>query len=123
MKQQLAQEIIACLPNERTLYYYQANEYAFQLLRYLSGQGLSIGKLKKSPFAHLLQKPDIKKRLAQTGDGQLSIDNLWPDFKNPLFPFVLTLSTWGYDKGNLWQQTSRPGTTTLMFPPKGVMAS
>lgn len=114
MKQAFAKEIIACPPRDRTLFHYQANGYALQLLKYHVGQGRAISELKQSPLAHLLRKPEIKKRLANRGNGTLSSHDLWPDFSEPLFPFVLSLSTWGNDRGRHWHQTTRPGVNLVL---------
>ena len=59
MDRQTADEVVACLVGERTLYHYYRDRYSIGLLRHLSRrQPLSIAALKQSPYAPLLQKRD-----------------------------------------------------------------
>lgn len=122
MDRHTADEIIACLRGERTVYPYYRDRYGIALLRHLSrhgrrGEPLSIAALKKSSYAPLLQKPRIKSVLA--GLGHDRIDDLYlaahdhdPHQEN----FLLTLDTWGSERR--WErrrrQTSRPGLNLVL---------
>ena len=116
----LAQEIIACLPSERNLYYYYRDRYSLGLLRHISrygDKGLSLAALKNSHYAPLLQKPRIKNILAKIGKHQPTED-YWSgyDYDEQQEMFVLTLDTWGEDRRKHWrgQQTSRPGCNLVL---------
>ncbi|MEM9257678.1 MAG: hypothetical protein AAGA91_19740 [Pseudomonadota bacterium] len=111
MDLELAKEIIACLPQERTLYHYHKGRYAVDLLRrYLADRdGLPIARLKASPYGRLLEKPLIKSIISQWGQGVAKyrdLDSLWD---GQYETYVLTLGTWGGKKYSRWDQLSRPG--------------
>lgn len=113
MDRQTADEVVACLVGERTLYPYYRDRYSLGLLRHLSRQGpLSVANLKKSPYASLLQKPRIKNLLAELGGRPLDECLLaGHDYDANQDAFVLTLDTWGSERRSErpWKQTSRPG--------------
>jgi len=113
MDRQTADEVVACLVGERTLYHYYRDRYSIGLLRHLSRQGaLSVAALKQSPYAPLLQKPRIKNVLADIGGKQLDEFQLARhDYDTDQNDFVLTLDTWGSDckRERCRKQTSRPG--------------
>ncbi len=113
METNTAKEIIECLPDDRTLFYYFKDRYCPVLLKYYAGQGKKISDIKSSRFSKLLNKPIAKKLLSNCGNGFISAndcDSLW-DTKPDVF--ALTLSTWG---GKDWKyhQTSRPGVNLVL---------
>jgi len=113
MNLQTAKDIIACLPTGHTPFFYGKDDYALYLLSEqirVNGGTARVHEVKKSPLALLLQKPALKKIIAQS-------DKLTPDFINkhlhnstPL-NLSLTLTTWGCDctSYHCYAQTSRPG--------------
>ncbi|MFZ2269818.1 MAG: hypothetical protein WAV95_19770 [Azonexus sp.] len=113
MDRQTADEVVACLVGERTLFHYYRDRYSIGLLRHLSRQqALSVADLKQSPFAQLLQKPRVKSVLADMGGRQLEEFLLAShDYDANQEAFVLTLDTWGSERGSdrRWKQTSRRG--------------
>lgn len=113
MDRQTADEVVACLVGERTLYPYYRDRYSLGLLRHLSRQGpLSVAALKQSPYAPLLQKPRIKHVLAELGGKQVDAFQLARhDYDADQDAFVLTLDTWGSRRRSerRQKQTSRPG--------------
>lgn len=117
MDRQTADEIIACLQGERTLYPYYRDRYGIGLLRNLcrhavGNRPLSVAALKKSPYAPLLQKPRVKNTLAGLGHDALHEPYLALHDHDPAQEnFVLTLGTWGDDRRceRRYRQTSRPG--------------
>ena len=113
MDRQTADEVVACLVGERTLFHYYRDRYSIGLLRHLSRrQPLSVAALKQSPYAPLLQKPRVKNILAATGSKHLDEFQLnRHDFDADQNAFVLTLDTWGSERHSEWRwnQTSRPG--------------
>ena len=113
MDRQTADEVVACLSGERTLYHYYRDRYSLGLLRHLSRQRpISVATLKQSPYAPLLQKPRIKNILADLGGKHLDEFHLARhDYDADQNAFVLTLGTWGSERHSeqRWKQTSRPG--------------
>lgn len=113
MDRQTADEVVACLVGERTLFHYYRDRYSIGLLRHLSRQqALSVAALKQTPYAQLLQKPRVKSVLADMGGRQLDEFHLaGHDYDANQEAFVLTLDTWGSDRrrDRRWKQTSRRG--------------
>jgi hypothetical protein len=113
MDRQTADEVVACLVGERTLFHYYRDRYSIGLLRHLSRQqALSVADLKQSSYAQLLQKPRVKSVLADMGGRQLEEFHLAShDYDANQEAFVLTLDTWGSERGSdrRRKQTSRRG--------------
>lgn len=113
MDRQTADEVVACLVGERTLYPYYRDRYSLGLLRHLSRQGpLSVAALKDSPYAALLHKPRVKNVLAELGGRRIEECLLaGHDYDEAQETFLLTLDTWGSQRRSerRWRQTSRPG--------------
>lgn len=106
-------EIIDCLPKERTLFPYFKGRYALMLLQAVVGQGRQVKDLKTSGFAPLLDKPEVKQVLAQAGQGEVSakfLENFW---FGETYHFVLTLGSWG-SGDHRWEQTSRRGCNLVL---------
>jgi hypothetical protein len=99
-------EILACLPQERSHFRYFKDYYALQLLGWIAGDGIPIERLCRGPFAPLLQKPLLRPLLAACGDGRLDVQRVSGQWVEPSLPFLLTLGRW---QGGDWRQTSRPG--------------
>ena len=107
MKKETIDEVIACLPQERTLFHYFKGQYAFTLLSYATQHQQSVSALKKSNYQRLLNQPAIKTLLAQQGNGQLCPELFqWP-WNESSETFVLTVDQWGND--NWGMQTTRSG--------------
>lgn len=103
-----AKEVIACLPEGKTLFNYYKDRYAAFILSQVIGKSCAISDLKKSAYSGLLNKPKIKKIVAVSGDGILHHDQLDIFALETVEPFLLTLDTWGHgDRG--WDQVSRHG--------------
>ena len=101
-------EILACLPRERTLFRYYQGYYAPLLLGYAAREGARIDTLRHSPFGRLLARPELRPLLAVCGDGwidRVRLESLW---REPSYSFLLTLGRWGGDDRR-WQQRSRAG--------------
>jgi hypothetical protein len=114
MKTSDAIEIIACLPKERTLFWYHRDRYAAYLLERMIGQAMPIATIKASRYAKLLSRPTIKAMAASAGHAQITSDALallWPS--NPLC-YRLTLGIWGGDEVFGWNQTSRRGANLVL---------
>ncbi|MCL2345505.1 MAG: hypothetical protein FWC58_06595 [Desulfobulbus sp.] len=120
MQRQLADEIIACLQGERTVYPYYRDRYGISLLRHhcrrQPGRRAPVAALRRSAYAGLLEKPRIRSILAGCG-GALDDNALAAsDYDADQAAFVLTLSTWGQERRSHWryQQTSRPGVNLVL---------
>ena len=108
MDKQLVNEIIDCLPKERTLFRYFKDRYALILLKHFIGDEMDIREIKNSRMASLLQKPVMREFLANIGSGKLTNADLKDFWLNDMYSFVLTLDQWGGDNP-AWDQTSRKG--------------
>jgi len=102
------EEVIDCLPKERTLFHYFKDRYALMLLAYVSGEGKSISEIKRSPYGGLLNKPLINALLKRQGNGELSAYDLSSAWPKNTYPFLLTVGVWG-GRERWWYQTTRGG--------------
>lgn len=115
MDDNLVEEVIACLPSQRTQFCYGKDQYAVYLLKqHLASASNNIHSLKQSRLKKLLDRPAIKDLLKNSGNGQLELaqlDNLCPTQPEH---YVLTLGKWGHKKRYDWNQTSRPGANLVL---------
>lgn len=116
MKNDTLQEILACLSNEKRLFYYFKDKYALNLLSYYVGDGKNIRDIKKSRFGKLLNRPIIKNILRKMGGGRLSkgaLESVWPAMPEC---YRLTLGQWGrrLKWGRDYNQTSRTGKNLVL---------
>lgn len=116
MDEQQVEEIIACLPSERTLFHYFKDQYAVYLLQQYLQNTVSkdIHSIKQSRVKKLLDKPIVKDTLKNSGNGMLEstqLDGIWPTQTEQ---YILTLGKWGHKKRYSWNQTSRPGVNLVL---------
>lgn len=116
MDEQQVEDIIACLPSERTLFHYFKDQYAVYLLQqYLHNTtNKDIHSIKKSRVRKLLDKPIVKDTLKNSGNGMLEpmqLENLWSAQTEQ---YILTLGKWGHKNRYSWNQTSRPGVNLVL---------
>jgi len=116
MKTELAREVIACLPQGRTLFHYSKDDYAFHLLHWLGKEEEHLHELRSRQLGRLLEKPALKPHLAHCHDGKLRHaviprSQYLPEGK----AYRLSLELWGTDV-KYWQQNqvSRKG-VSLVF--------
>jgi hypothetical protein len=113
MEKQLLDEVIACLPEGRTLFHYHRDSYTLYLLERLCrrGQIRTLADLKQSPYARWLNKPLLKNAAAAFGHAQVPLQDLLDHAhaRTETSPYVLTLGQWGSAQRSAWKQTSRPG--------------
>ncbi len=106
MDKNLLDEVIACLPKDRTLFRYARDDYALMLLSRVAGDGLRIGEIRQSAFGRLLGKPTVRTLLAAKGDGMVSRSDFDYACLEGRQDFLLTLGRWNEDlRGD--NQTSR----------------
>lgn len=103
MKLDELEEIVACLPQERTLFNYAKDWYAVQLLKYSLDQPQAVHRIKQSNFGKLLNKPQLKAWLGSLGSSTLSREQLSMLYPEKAEAFRLTLDRFD------WTQTSRKG--------------
>ena len=113
MDKSTAQEIVACLPEGKTVFDYYKDRYAVYLLAQAIGKQCPIAQLKRSAYAPLLAKPVIKTVVAQSGDGLLRQEQLQLAWGEATETFLLTLAIWGNGKAG-WTQVSRPGYSLVL---------
>lgn len=109
METKLAKEIIACLPQGRSLFYYGKHGYAPLLLSYLMDGEAPIGDLRKSRYGKLLQTPSLKRVIAASGKSVLDVTQLATAYWQDTLPFLLTLDLFD---GRM--QTSRRGANLVL---------
>ncbi len=111
MEQIQLQEILECLGQNRTKFYYHRDRYALILLSYFIGRGMKINEIRNSKIKKLLDKPLLKNILKKTGNQHLYPEQLYPNWNQHTHCYLLTLDKWGDRKGSsrFYNQTSRPG--------------
>lgn len=122
MDNELVDEIIACLPQDRTLLHYYRDRYAVYLLaRVIQHANLSrIADIKRTPFGKFLEKSVVNAVLGKWGSENLSkqmLSQCWPlDIDSTVETYRLSLGTWGnkYACNDNWQQTSRRGANLVL---------
>ncbi len=116
MKLNEIKEIMACLPADRTKFYYFKDRYALMLLRYVVGEGKAVRDLKESRFNRLMAKPMVNRVIRTAGDGRLTADTLESVWPGAYHCYRLTLGIWGDCGGDarFYNQTSRPGRNLVL---------
>lgn len=111
MEQLQIKEIMECLGQDRTKFYYHKDRYALMLLAYFIGKGSKIHEIRNSKVKKLLDKPLVKDILQNGGNQHLYPEQLWSKWKKDSHCYLLTLGSWGDRKGSsrFYNQTSRPG--------------
>lgn len=111
-----ANEIIACLPKERTVYRYCNDEYAAQLLApKLGATGVPVRDIRASRWARLLDRKPVATVLKHCGAASLSNHDLLGMPRENDRAYVLTLGLWGWRGGDRsYYQTSRPGVNLVL---------
>jgi hypothetical protein len=120
MQKALADEIVACLQGERTVYSYYRDRYGIGLLRQHCRQQperrAPVAALRRSAYAGLLEKPRLKPLLATCGGSLDEAQLNAADYDAAQTPFILNLAQWGNERRAdwRWQQTSRPGVNLVL---------
>lgn len=113
MDTSLADEIIDCLPSERTLFRYYKGYFANLLLALVSTHYASVAALKNSPFEKLTKRPEVKPILAKQGNGQIKEALFQYAWQEPSHCFRLSIGRWHGSPGT-WGQTSRRGVNLVL---------
>lgn len=108
MKKIHLQEIIDCLPTEKTHFQYFRDRYSALLLPWLIEDGALLSDVKRSPYAPLLNKQPAKQVVSLFGDGRFNTEAFSQAWAEPYENFLLTLGQWG-GRCSSYDQTSRKG--------------
>ena len=122
MDSEIVDEIIACLPQDRTLLHYYRDRYAvYMLAKLMQEKGIpNIADLKKTAVGKYLDKPIIKKVLGHWGAKTISeqiLSQCWPtEQESPIETYRLSLGKWGDRRAinDDWQQTTRRGSNLVL---------
>lgn len=122
MNSELVDEIIACLPQDRTLMHYYRDRYAVYLLaRLIKEKGIpKVSDLKRTPLGKYLAKPVVNSVLDHWGAeniGEPMLRQCWPTaVESSVEPYRLSLGRWGdkHSRNDGWQQTTRRGTNLVL---------
>ncbi len=112
MRDRVPREVWPSLPAAGVEFPYFKDRYALQLLAYAAADG-------RPPFASLLQKPTIRRILAEARRTRGGWDLLDSYFPPTTELYHLTFALWGEETDETWYQTSRPGfnlVVQLNFP-------
>lgn len=114
MEAALVDEVLACLPTNRTLFRYSKDQYATYLLqRMLNKDGpLSVQQIKQSCYRQLMEKPFVKEIIRTAGKQKVEAWHMESAPLAEIHHYVLTLGKWGDRFGG--NQTSRPGTNLVL---------
>ena len=113
MDKHLLDEVIACMPKDRTLFRYARGDYALMLLSRIVGDGVRIGEIKRSAYGRLLSKPSVQRLLAGTGNGVVSRSVFDYAYVEGRQDFLLTLGRWNEDCSDHNQTSRRSGNLVL----------
>ncbi|KUJ84505.1 hypothetical protein AWR36_002185 [Microbulbifer flavimaris] len=106
---ELAKEIMACLPEGRTRFYYFKDRYALLLLRQACKEQQSIRALRQGQYARLLDKAAVGEVIRRSGNGRLTPEQLVNYWPAQFHCYRLSLGLWGSDRKSRYYQTSRTG--------------
>jgi hypothetical protein len=111
-----ANEIIACLPKDRTVYRYCNDEYAAQLLAPKRGStGVPVREIRASRWGRLLDRKPVATVLKHCGAATLCNNDLLGMPRENDRAYVLTLGLWGWRRGDRsYYQTSRSGVNLVL---------
>jgi len=111
-----ANEIIACLPKERTVYRYCNDEYAARLLApKLGSTGVPVREIRATRWGRLLDRKPVATVLKHCGAATLCNHDLLGMPRENDRAYVLTLGLWGWRGGDRsYYQTSRRGVNVVL---------
>lgn len=101
-------EILQCLPEYKTRFYYFKDRYALLLLNLAVTGQISKKELKQTPFSKLLDKGVVQAVLSQNRGRLLSPEDFAAYWPAQYECYFLTLGVWGSLR-NVCNQTSRRG--------------
>ena len=100
-------KIIRCLPRGRSLCRYYSGRFAWFLLSQVADRYKTIGAPKQTPYARLIERPDVENVLATQGSGALDRETFARPWQDPSFCFRLSLGRWGGTPGTHGQVSCR----------------
>ena len=115
MEKHLLDEIIACLPKDRTLFRYARGDYALMLLSRVAGDGVPIGDIRQSAYSRLLGKPAVQRLLADVGDGVVSRSVFEYACVEGRRDFLVTVGSWNAHRRDFNQTSRHSGNLVLQL--------
>ncbi len=109
------EEIINCLPNDRTVFRYAKDDYAAVLLSRYVGEGRRMSDVRKSIYGKLLDKPLIKSYISSLGRSSLVKYDLDMIRAKENIDFILTLAKWNCEQSNDLQTTRNSANLVLQM--------
>jgi len=108
MDRKLLDEVIACLPKDRTVFRYAQDDYALMLLSRIAGEGAQLAEIRRSAYSRLLGKPRVQRLLADRGNGVVSRSVFDSARMERQQEFLLTVGCWN-EQHCAYNQTTRRG--------------
>ncbi|MGI9350553.1 MAG: hypothetical protein ACR2O3_03225 [Rhizobiaceae bacterium] len=109
MKLEELREIRACLPAGRSLFYYERDWFKVMLLEYLLEAGWTAPEIRRSEFARLLERPDIRDLISKRGKLLLDSTDMLNLYQKKPVAWRLSLGSWGNKRNNRYHQITRRG--------------
>jgi hypothetical protein len=107
-------DVVACLPRGRTLFHYERDRFAVQLLDYLMSGGWSAADIRASTFRRLLDRPPVRDALASAGRADFRREDVvFAPLPNPV-PWRLSVAKWAALRDHRNRQVSRPGLNIVL---------
>jgi len=110
----MLEEIVACLPQGRTLFLYERDRYAVSMLRWLMDAGGDPRALRQGRFGRLFEKPPVRSFLAARGRPDLTRADLDLLPMEAPVAWRLTLGRWGHTLPHAMNQTARKGLNLVL---------
>jgi hypothetical protein len=107
-------DIVACLPQGRTIFRYGRDQFAPMLLAWLVRNGWTAEQVRASDFRRLLDRGPVRAALAAEGRLHLDERTLRAAPIAQTHAWRLTLSSWGNPKHYRGQQISRRGMNLVL---------
>lgn len=115
METQLLNEIIDCLPKDRTVFRYARDEYALMLLSNYVDEGKPVAAIKQSKYRGLLNKSPVKILLGSCGKGQVTRSDFRYVYVNDRQDFVLSVGKWNQECVRFSQTTRNSANLVLQL--------
>lgn len=107
-------DIVACLPRGRTLFHYERDHFAVQLLDYLMSSGWRAADIRSSMFRRLLDKPPVRDALAAAGRADFGREDVaFAPMASPV-PWRLSVAKWVALRDHRNRQVSRKGLNIVL---------
>lgn len=107
-------DLVACLPQGRTLFRYGHGQFAPMLLRQLLLHGWMLPDIRTSRFAKLLDREIMRPLMASAGKLKLEPVELQLAYPTEATSWRLSVGCWSSGKKRTWRQTARLGSNVVL---------